>query len=93
MLIYKRLVARHKAGDISFRHVVTFNMDEYVGIPESHPESYHTFMYRNLFSHVDIEPANVNILNGNAPDLEGECIAYEEKIRMAGGIELFLGGE
>ncbi|KAH0542842.1 hypothetical protein FGG08_002796 [Glutinoglossum americanum] len=110
--IYRILVRRHKAGDISFKHVVTFNMvnkspsfkcvqqlltnaspqDEYVGIPREHPGSYHTFMYKNFFSHVDIDPANVNILNGNAPDLEAECIEYEEKIKRAGGIELFLGG-
>ncbi|KAF2761390.1 glucosamine-6-phosphate isomerase [Pseudovirgaria hyperparasitica] len=92
ILIYKSLVARHKAGDISFRNVVTFNMDEYVGIPRDHPESYHSFMYKHFFSHVDIPPASIHILNGNAPDLEAECIAYEEKIRLAGGIELFLGG-
>lgn len=49
-------------------------------------------MYKHFFSHVDVDPANINILNGNAPDLEAECIAYEEKIRRAGGIELFLGG-
>lgn len=67
-------------------------MDEYVGIPREHPESYHSFMYAHFFCHVDVNPANINILNGNAPDLEAECIAYEEKIRRAGGIELFLGG-
>ncbi|KXT09397.1 hypothetical protein AC579_8485 [Pseudocercospora musae] len=67
-------------------------MDEYVGIPREHPESYHSFMYKHFFSHVDIDPANINILNGNAEDLEEECIAYEEKIKRAGGIELFLGG-
>lgn len=49
-------------------------------------------MYKHFFSHIDIDPANINILNGNAPDLEEECIAYEEKIKRAGGIELFLGG-
>lgn len=49
-------------------------------------------MYKHFFSHVDVDPANINILNGNAPDLEEECIAYEEKIKRAGGIELFLGG-
>jgi glucosamine-6-phosphate deaminase len=49
-------------------------------------------MYRHFFSHIDILPSNINILNGNAPDLEAECIAYEEKIKRAGGIELFLGG-
>jgi glucosamine-6-phosphate deaminase len=67
-------------------------MDEYVGIPREHPESYHTFMYKHFFSHVDVQPENVNLLDGNAPDLEAECIAYEEKIMRAGGIELFLGG-
>lgn len=67
-------------------------MDEYVGIPQSHPESYHTFMYKHFFSHVDIQPDNVNLLDGNALDLEAECLAYEEKIVRAGGIELFLGG-
>ncbi|KAF2196247.1 glucosamine-6-phosphate isomerase [Delitschia confertaspora ATCC 74209] len=92
VLIYKNLVQRHKAGDISFRNVVTFNMDEYVGIAREHPESYHSFMYKHFFSHVDVNPANINILNGNAPDLEEECLAYEEKIKKAGGIELFLGG-
>ncbi|KAK4940935.1 Glucosamine-6-phosphate isomerase (Glucosamine-6-phosphate deaminase) (GNPDA) (GlcN6P deaminase), partial [Elasticomyces elasticus] len=90
--IYRYLVQHFKQGKISFRNVVTFNMDEYVGIPREHPESYHSFMYKHFFSHVDIEPANINILNGNAPDLETECIAYEEKIKRAGGIELFLGG-
>lgn len=91
-MVYRRLVERHKKGDISFKNVITFNMDEYVGLPEDHPESYHSFMYKNFFSHVDIDPENVNILNGNARDLESECIAYEEKIKQAGGIELFLGG-
>ncbi|KAF1978509.1 glucosamine-6-phosphate isomerase [Bimuria novae-zelandiae CBS 107.79] len=92
VLIYQHLVQRHKAGEISFRNVVTFNMDEYVGIPREHPESYHSFMYKHFFSHVDVRPENINILNGNAPDLEAECQAYEEKIANAGGIELFLGG-
>jgi glucosamine-6-phosphate deaminase len=92
VLIYEHLVQRHKAGQVSFRNVVTFNMDEYVGIPRDHPESYHSFMYKHFFSHVDVSPDNINILNGNAPDLEAECLAYEEKIQRAGGIELFLGG-
>jgi len=63
-----------------------------VGLPRDHPESYHSFMYKHFFSHIDINPANINILNGNAPNLATECAAYEEKIRQAGGIELFLGG-
>jgi glucosamine-6-phosphate deaminase len=67
-------------------------MDEYVGIPEDHPESYHSFMYKHFFAHVDINPANVNILNGNAPNLAAECADYEARITKAGGIDLFLGG-
>ena len=89
---YKELIRRHKAGDVSFRNVITFNMDEYVGLPKEHPESYHSFMWNNFFSHIDICPENVNILNGNAPDPIAECAAYEEKIKAAGGIDLFLGG-
>lgn len=89
---YKELVALYKAGKVSFKNVVTFNMDEYVGIAEDHPESYHYFMWSNLFNHVDIQKENVNILNGNANDLDAECNAYEQKIESYGGIDLFLGG-
>ncbi|KDQ19958.1 hypothetical protein BOTBODRAFT_101729 [Botryobasidium botryosum FD-172 SS1] len=89
---YKHLIGLVKAGKLSFKHVITFNMDEYVGLPEDHPESYHTFMFRELFSHIDIDPANVHILNGNAPDLIAECKAYEEAITKVGGIEFFLAG-
>ena len=67
-------------------------MDEYVGLPENHPESYHSFMRRNLFDHIDILPENIHILNGNAEDLEAECDHYEEMIKAAGGIDLFIGG-
>lgn len=91
-IIYKTLVRRHRAGDISFKNVVTFNMDEYVGLPRDHPESYHSFMYKHFFSHVDIPPQNINILNGNAPDLAAECASFEARIARYGGIELFLGG-
>ena len=90
--MYRNLIKLHKEGKVSFRNVVTFNMDEYVGIPENHPESYHTFMWTNFFSHIDIRPENVNILNGNAEDLAAECARYEEKIKQYGGIKLFLGG-
>ena len=92
MGMYRALVAAHQAGRVSFEHVVTFNMDEYVGIPADHPESYHTFMWKNFFNHIDIKKENVHILNGNAPDLEAECVAYEAAIKQAGGIDLFLGG-
>ncbi|MCQ2369692.1 MAG: glucosamine-6-phosphate deaminase [Paludibacteraceae bacterium] len=90
--MYKELIALNKAGKVSFANVITFNMDEYVGLPESHPESYHSFMWNNFFSHIDIKKENVNILNGNATDLEAECEGYEKRIAQAGGIDLFLGG-
>ncbi|MDR2911909.1 MAG: glucosamine-6-phosphate deaminase [Alistipes sp.] len=89
---YAELIKMHKAGKVSFANVVTFNMDEYVGLPEDHPESYHTFMRKNFFSQVDVKPENVNILDGNAPDLVKECADYEARIEAAGGIDLFMGG-
>lgn len=90
--MYKALIDRHKQGAVSFKNVITFNMDEYVGLPEDHPQSYHSFMWNNFFKHIDIDPSNVNILNGNASDLESECTRYEEKMKACGGIDLFLGG-
>lgn len=72
--------------------MLTDGKDEYIGIPREHPESYHTFMWSNFFSHVDIPPRNIHILDGNAPNLEEECVAYEAAIRAQGGIDLFLGG-
>jgi glucosamine-6-phosphate deaminase len=89
---YKELIKMQKAGKVSFQNVVTFNMDEYIGIPEDHPESYHSFMWNNFFKHIDIKKQNVNILNGNSKDLEKVCSDYEEKIKKYGGIQLFLGG-
>ncbi|KAI8978658.1 glucosamine-6-phosphate isomerase [Pilobolus umbonatus] len=90
--IYKLWVEMYKAGEMSFEHIITFNMDEYVGLPRDHPESYHSFMWKHLFMHVDIKPENVHILDGNADDLDEECRQYEEEIAKVGGIELFLGG-
>uniref|UniRef100_A0A8C3RF06 Glucosamine-6-phosphate deaminase 1 n=1 Tax=Cyanoderma ruficeps TaxID=181631 RepID=A0A8C3RF06_9PASS len=89
---YSKLVEYYRNGDLSFKYVKTFNMDEYVGLPRDHPESYHSFMWNNFFKHIDISPENVHILDGNAPDLQAECDAFEEKIKAAGGIELFVGG-
>jgi glucosamine-6-phosphate deaminase len=89
---YRELVALNKAGKVTFRNVVTFNMDEYVGIPEEHPQSYHSFMRNHLFDHIDIPSENINLLDGNAADLDAECASYEERIEAMGGIELFLGG-
>lgn len=89
---YKALIRYCEKGIVSFANVITFNMDEYVGLPEEHPESYHSFMWNNFFNHINIKPENVNILNGNAPDLVAECASYEERIAAAGGIDLFMGG-
>lgn len=90
--VYSELIALYKLGKVSFKHVVTFNMDEYVGLEPEHPQSYHYFMWSNFFSHIDIPEENVNILNGLAPDIKAECARYEEKIKAVGGIHLFLGG-
>jgi len=89
---YKELIQIYKQGKVSFKNVVTFNMDEYVGIPKNHPQSYHSFMWDNFFSHIDILAENVNILDGNAKDLKVECADYEAHIKSVGGINLFLGG-
>ncbi len=90
--MYQALVKAVKEGKVSFKHVLTFNMDEYVGLPEEHPESYHSFMAHNLFDHIDCPKENIHILNGNAENLEEECKHYEQMIADAGGIDLFIGG-
>lgn len=89
---YQKLIEYYRSGDISFKYVKTFNMDEYVGLPRAHPESYHSYMWNNFFKHIDIDPANAHILDGNVEDLDAECKAFEQKITEAGGIELFVGG-
>ena len=90
--MYKNLIKLNKEGKVSFKNVVTFNMDEYCGIPQDHEQSYHTFMWTNFFNHIDILPENVNILNGNAEDPIAECQRFEDKIQSYGGIDLFMGG-
>eukprot|EP00096_Caligus_rogercresseyi_P014644 TRINITY_DN7157_c0_g1_i1.p1 TRINITY_DN7157_c0_g1~~TRINITY_DN7157_c0_g1_i1.p1 ORF type:complete len:269 (-),score=53.31 TRINITY_DN7157_c0_g1_i1:19-825(-) len=90
--MYKRLTKYYSDGQVSFKNVVTFNMDEYVNLRRNHPQSYHSYMYTHFFQHVDIVPDNVNLLNGNAEDLELECASYEDKIKAVGGIHLFIGG-
>ncbi len=89
---YQALIELFKAGKVSFKHVVTFNMDEYVGIPSNHPQSYYTFMHENFFNHIDIQEENINMLNGNAEDVHAECQRYEDKIKSYGKIHLFMGG-
>ena len=91
--VYQELVRMNKAGEVSFANVVTFNMDEYLGLPREHDQSYWYFMHDNLFNHlVDMKPENINILNGMAEDPEAECARYEAKIASYGGIDLFMGG-
>jgi len=92
LLTYKYLIKMYKQGELSFKNVVTFNMDEYVGLPRDHPESYHSYMWNNFFKHIHIKPENVHIPDGNAADLDAECKKYEDTIKSVGGIELFLGG-
>ncbi len=89
---YKELINLNKEGIISFENVVTFNMDEYVGLSPEHEQSYHYFMYENFFNHIDIKKENINILDGMTKDLEAECQRYEDKIKSYGGIHLFMGG-
>src|SRR5574344_2383917 len=90
--MYKELIKMNQQGVVSFKNVITFNMDEYIGLPEEHPHSYHSFMWNNFFKHIDIQKGNVNILNGNAENVDAECERYEAKIKAMGGIDLFLGG-
>ncbi|MDE7376979.1 MAG: glucosamine-6-phosphate deaminase [Muribaculaceae bacterium] len=90
--MYRELVKLCKEGKVSFANVVTFNMDEYCGLPEEHPESYHSFMWTNFFGHIDIKKENVNFLDGNAADVVAECKRYEDKIKAYGGVDLFMGG-
>jgi len=89
--IYRELIVANRKGKVSFSNVITFNMDEY-RIPADHPQSYKRFMKDNFFDAIDIKSENIHILDGMAPDPEAECRAYEEAIKAAGGIELFLGG-
>ena len=92
MAMYKKLIKKNKDGLVSFENVITFNMDEYIGLDADHPQSYHNFMWKNFFNHIDIKKENVNIPNGVATDLVAECQAYDDKIKAVGGIDLFIGG-
>lgn len=90
--MYKNLIKFYNDGLISFKNVITFNMDEYVGLGPDDKQSYHTYMFETFFNHVDIKKENVNILNGLAENPDEECKRYEEKIKSLGGIKLFVGG-
>lgn len=89
---YKELIKLYQAGEVSFKNVVTFNMDEYVGLPADHPESYHTFMHENFFNHIDIPAENINLLDGMADNIDAECERYEAKMKSYGKVHLFMGG-
>jgi len=90
--MYKELIAMNKEGKISFKHVVTFNLDEYEGLSKEDPNSYYRFMNDNFFRHIDIEKDNTNILDGMSEDIERECREYEEKIAKCGGIDFMILG-
>jgi glucosamine-6-phosphate deaminase len=84
LLLYRELVAMR----LDWRRVTTFNLDEYVGLPREHPQSYHSFMWENLFRHVNVLKKNVHIPDGMVEDIPKFCAKYERQIRGAGGIDL-----
>jgi glucosamine-6-phosphate deaminase len=90
--LYARLVAAYRTGEISFRHVSSFNLDEYVGVAPDEPGSFHVYMREQLFAHVDIEPGRTHIPDGFARDTAAEAARYEAVIAAAGGIDLQLLG-
>ncbi|MDQ0482102.1 glucosamine-6-phosphate deaminase [Guptibacillus hwajinpoensis] len=89
---YKRLIEDHRTNGTSYKDITTYNLDEYVGFSSDNPNSYHAFMYENLFSELDIQDTNVHLPNGVAIDLVEECKAYEELIEETGGIDIQLLG-
>ena len=92
LVIYRELIRQVKEGGLSFANVHTFNLDEYMGLPTEHPQSYRHFMMENFFRHIDIDLANTHIPNGMTDDPAQECRIYEEAIARLGGIDLLLGG-
>ncbi|MFR1759396.1 MAG: glucosamine-6-phosphate deaminase, partial [Christensenellaceae bacterium] len=90
--MYEELVRRFQAGELSFKNMVSYNLDEYVGMDYDHPESYHGFMKRNLFAHVDALPENVDVPEGLAPDPEQAAADYNAGLDSCGGIDLAVLG-
>ncbi len=88
LMLYKELIRMHRKEGLDFSRVTTFNLDEYVGLPADHEQSYHRFMWDNLFSHINIKPGNVHIPDGMTDDVPKFCEAYEQAIVDAGGIDL-----
>jgi glucosamine-6-phosphate deaminase len=90
--LYNELASLFAQGRVDFSQVTTFNLDEFVGIPPSHPGSYRSFMETHLFGRVNIDPSRVNFLHGDVTDLDAECTRYERAIEKAGGISLQILG-
>lgn len=86
--LYKELIRMHKEEGLSFAKVTTFNLDEYIGLPRTHNQSYYYFMWENLFKHIDIDRRYIYVPNGMATDIEGHCDWYENEIKRLGGIDL-----
>ena len=90
--LYQELIRLHRADGLDFSRVTTFNLDEYVGLPATHAQSYRYFMRENLFRHINIDASRSHVPDGTAADLHAECRGYEERIRAAGGVDLQLLG-
>lgn len=90
--LYQSLTRKHTSEGLDFSRVVSFNLDEYVGLAPEHPASYHRFMEENLFSQVNLPREQIHIPDGLASDIPGHCAAYEQAIREAGGIDLQILG-
>lgn len=82
--VYKNMIERFKKGEVSFKDITTFNLDEYCLLPKDDKNSYYSFMHENLFNHIDVKEENINFLNGNAEDFEQECKRYDCLIRDRG---------
>jgi len=89
---YKNIVEWYNNGDLDFSEVTSVNLDEYRGLPIEHPESYWSFMHRNLFDHVNMKPENINLPDGRNMDAEAECARYDAVIESVGGVDLQLLG-
>lgn len=86
--LYRELIGMHQRGEVDFAHVTTFNLDEYYPLEPDHPQSYHYFMYENLFNHINVKPEKIHLPDGTAADIKAACAAYERMIAEAGGIDL-----
>lgn len=90
--VYAKLVEMNQKGLVSFSKATSFNLDEYIGLPVDHPQSYRSFMNEQLFNHIDIDPAQTHIPNGNAADMEAECLAYDKMLEEYGPVDLQILG-